>query len=129
MMLHLNRPENSLLRWIKYPPLTVPGAPLNTGNPIGDEISKAQKEQNLLNLGGVLPLGELMQLKQSSIEAVGRAIYLSQARPGASRSFEGLRGSSVEADFVREPAVGQLRQIFAIAYGQRALQQATRPEK
>jgi hypothetical protein len=130
MMLHLNRPENSLLRWIKYPPLTIPGAPLPTGNPIGDEIFKAQKEQNLLNLGGILPLDEIMQLKQSSIEAVGRAIYLSQATPGASRSFERLGGpSTVDPDFVRESAVEQLRQIFAIAYGQRALQQATRPER
>ncbi|MGD1092654.1 MAG: hypothetical protein ABSB35_11785 [Bryobacteraceae bacterium] len=130
VMLQLDRFENGFLRWIKYPTLTTPSTPSPTGNPIGDEIHKAQKDQDLLVLDGVLPLEEITQLKQPSIKSVGRAIYLGQESPAATRAFErGNAESSADPAFAGDTAVKQLQQIFEVAYGRRALQQAMRSQK
>src|SRR5271154_6268895 len=54
LMLCLDHFGDSFLHWIKYPPLTLPNAPLPTGNPVSDEIAKAQREQGLLRPGGAI---------------------------------------------------------------------------
>lgn len=130
MMLPLDHLENSFLYGIRYPPSTIPNDTFSPGNPIADAIYKAQKEQGLVLLDGAVPLPEIMQLKQSSIEAVGRAVYLSQERPVARRAFEDGKGIlHPDAAFEREPAVSQLRHIFEMAYGPKALEQIARPDK
>jgi hypothetical protein len=127
MMLHVDEAGTSFLRWIKYPPLTLPNAPIPTGNPIQDEILKAQKEQGLLRPGGPVPLDQFMRLNQVSLEAVGRAIYLSQESSGAAEAFEQGKGESVaHMDFAHESPVRQVREIFGSVYGQEALHEATR---
>jgi len=128
MMLPLDRLGSAFLRWIQYPPHTLPYAPNSTRDPIGDAIRKAQAQQ--LNLGGALPLDDILHLKQSSIEAIGRAIYLSQEGSAATRSFENSEVVAIaKPDFAREPPIEQLRQIFEITYGRKALEQATQPER
>jgi hypothetical protein len=127
MMLHADDLGSDFLRWIKYPPLTLPNAPLPSGNPIQDEILKAQKDQGLLRPGGAAPLDRFMLLNQESLEAVGRAIYLSQESSSAAEAFEQGKGESfAHPDFLRESAVQQAREIFASVYGRQALQDATK---
>jgi hypothetical protein len=126
VMLNLDSMENGFLHFIKYPILTLPNRPLPTGNPIGDKINQAQKEQDLLRPSGALPLDNIMNVKESSMEAFGRAVYLSQDGSDAAQAFaQGEGHSVVYPGFAQEPAVKQLRQIFEIAYGQKALDQVT----
>jgi hypothetical protein len=127
-MLIVDRSENLHLHWIKYPDLTLPNVTPPTRNTIGDEIHKAQRERNLVRLDEVLPVGNIIHIRQSSIEAVGRAIYLSQEKPGAKRFEQGKAALIGAPASERDASIKQLRQIFEIAYGQNALQQATRLE-
>lgn len=71
IMLRLDVLGNGFLKWIKYPPGTLPNAPLPTGNPIEDQILKARKRQGLLRPGGSAPLDQLMLLNQESLEGNG----------------------------------------------------------
>jgi hypothetical protein len=128
-MLRLDDIEKSALRWIKYPPLTLPDAPLPTGNPIGDQIHKARNKQGLVNVDDDLPSNGILGLKQSSLEALGRAIYLSQEKSDAKQDFEQGKGeSTIHPGFARKSPVEQLRQLFEIAYGPTAARQAAQPE-
>jgi len=122
LMLHTDSSENSLFRFIKYPPLTLPDGQRPARNPIGDEIRQAQSRQGAVD--------NIMSLKESSLEAMGRAVYLSQDGSDAAQAF-GQRGerSIPYPGFAQATAVKQLRQLFEIAYGQKALEQATQPEK
>jgi hypothetical protein len=130
MMLHADDLGNDFLRRIKYPPLTLPNAPLPSGNPIEDEILKAQKDQGLLRPGGAAPLDQFMRLNQESLEAVGRAIYLSQESSSAAEAFEQGKGDSLaHPDFAHESAVQQAREIFGSVYGQEALREATQSKR
>lgn len=130
IMLSASRVENTVLRWIKYPPATLPNAPLPSANPIADQIEKARREQGLIHPEDVLPLNGIEVIKRSSIEAIGRAIYLSQDRPNAKREFEQGSGQSAPyPGFAEKSPVGQLQQIFEIAYGPTALRQVRQPEK
>lgn len=125
-MLPLDDLGNGFLKWIKYPPGTLPNAPLPTGNPIEDQVLKAQKRQGLLRPGEAVRLDQLMLLNQESLEAVGRAIYLSQASPSAAEAFEQAKGDSkAHPGFTGESAVAQVREIFRSVYGQSALQKAS----
>jgi hypothetical protein len=128
-MLVVDRSENRFLHWIKDPNLTLPDMTAPVRNTIGDEIHKAQTEQNLVRLNEVLPLDNTILITQSSIAAVGRAIYLSQERPAARRFEQGKAASIGDRATERQAEIKQLRQIFEIAYGEKALQQVTRPEK
>lgn len=126
VMLCAKEAGDSFLRFIKYPPLTLPNAPLPTGNPVGDQIVKAQREQGLLRPGGAVPLSQIMELNQSSLETLGRAIYLSQESSDAALAFEQGRGGSIaHPAFEHEPARRQVQQLFEAAYGLAALQAAT----
>jgi hypothetical protein len=130
MMLHADDLGNDFLRWIKYPPLTLPNAPLPSGNPIEDQILKAQKDQGLLRPGGAAPLGQFMLLNQESLEAVGRAIYLSQENSSAAEAFErGKGGSLAHPNFAHASAVQQAREIFGTVYGQEALREAAKSKR
>jgi len=129
----LDRSENGFLRLIKYPPLTIPNAPLPTANLIGDQIHQAQLDQGLvvrIGPGSVLPLDDIARVAPSSMDAVGRAMYLSQNNSQATRDFEDGKGpSTLDDNFAGRPAVDQLREIFEIAYGRKALEQVTQPER
>jgi hypothetical protein len=127
-MLVADRTGNRFLHWIKYPPLTLPDATPPTRNTIGDEIHKAQKEQDLVRLDDVAGVDDIIHINQDSIAAVGRAIYLSQERPAVTRFEQGKAASIGEPAPEREAAIKQVRQIFEIAYGEKALQQAARSE-
>jgi hypothetical protein len=131
--IEMDRLEYRFLRAIRYPPLTLPNARLPSADPIGDEIHQAQEEQGLaamLGAGGLLPLNDVLKLKRSSLDSLGRAIYLSQERPPGSRAAERTEVASiVDPAFERESSVEQFRQIFEIAYGQKALGEATRPDR
>lgn len=130
VMLRVDGTENTILRWMKYPQLTLPDAPLPSGNPIGDQIEKARREQGLLHPGDVLPLNGIEAIQESSMEALGRAIYLSQDRPDTTREFEQGSGQSIPyPGFAAKSPVGQLQQLFEIAYGPTALRQVRKPEK
>lgn len=130
VMLTVNRVETTVLRWMKYPQLTLPDAPLPSGNPIGDQIEKARREQGLIHPGDVLPLNGIEAIQESSMEALGRAIYLSQDRPDARRDFEQGSGPSIPyPGFAGKSPVDQLRQMFEIAYGPTALRQVRQREK
>jgi len=124
LMLHMDSGENSFLRFIKYPPLTLPDAQRPARNPIGDEIRRAQSSQ------GTVAVDDIMSLKESSLDAMGRAVFLSQDGSDAAQAFaKGGEHSLPYPGFAQATAVKQLRQLFEIAYGQRALEQVTRPEK
>ncbi len=130
MMLRLDDFGNGFLKGIKYPPGTLPNAPLPTGNPIEDQILTAQKRQGLLRPGGAAPLDQIMLLNQESLEAVGRAIYLSQESRRDAEAFEQAKGdSTAHPAFTSESAVTQVRQIFASVYGQNALRDVTETNK
>jgi len=128
--LNLDRARNSVLRGMKYPPFTLPDRGIPKSDPINDQILKARNAQGLIHPGDVLLLNGIEAIKQPSVEALGRAIYLSQDRPDAKRDFE--RGSAEYPPypgFVRKSPVAQLQQLFEIAYGPTALQQVMKPEK
>jgi len=124
LMVSMDSSENSLLRFIKYPPFTLPDARRPARNPIGDEIRQAQSSQ------GSVAVDNIMGLKESSLDAMGRAVYLSQDGSDAAKAFaQGGEHSLPYTGFAQATAVKQLRQIFEIAYGQKALEQVTQPEK
>ena len=124
LMLDMDSSENSFLRFIKYPPLTLPDAQRPARNPIGDEIRQAQSSQ------GSLPVDNIMSLKESSLDAMGRAVYLSQDGSEVAQAFaQGGEHSIPYPGFAQATAIKQLRQIFEIAYGQKALEQVTQPEQ
>lgn len=130
VMLSVNRVENTVLRWMKYPPLTLPDAPLPSGNPIDDQIEKARREQGLIHPGDILPLNGIEAINESSMEALGRAIYLSQDRPDTKRDFEQGSGQSTPyPGFAAKSPVEQVQQLFEIAYGPTALRQVSQSEK
>ncbi len=124
LMLDLESSQAGFLRFIKYPPLTLPNEPHRAENPIADEIRHARNSQ------GSLAQDNIMSLKESSMDAIGRAIYLSQDGSDAARAFaHGGEHSLPYPGFAQAPPVKQLRQIFEIAYGQRALEQVTQLDK
>jgi hypothetical protein len=72
----------------------------------------------------------IMSLKESSLDAMGRAVYLSQDGSDAAQAFaQGREHSLPYPGFAQATAVKQLRRIFEIAYGPKALEQVTQPEK
>lgn len=130
LMLHLDGMGNGVLRFMKYPILTIPNTPLPTGNPIGDAVRQAQKEQDLLRPGGALPLDNIMNVKENSMEAIGRAVFLSLDSSDAAQAFAQGRGHSAGyPGFAQERPVKQLRKLFEVAYGQKVLGQVTHENK
>lgn len=102
--------ENSFLRFVKYPPLTLPDAQRPARNPIGDEIRQAQSSQ------GTVAVDNIVSLKESSLDAMRRAFYLSQDGSDAAQAFaQGGEHSIPYPGFDHATAVKQLRQIFEIA--------------
>jgi hypothetical protein len=71
-----------------------------------------------------------MRLNQESLEAVGRALYLSQESASAAEAFEQGKGDSVaHPDFAHASAVQQAREIFGTVYGQEALREAAKSKR
>ncbi len=126
--IQVERAENAFLRGINYPIPEEPFATPPPADPIGAEIVKAQKEQGMRTLAGAVPVANIEDLKRPSLEAFGRAIYLSQNSPADRQAFEKDTGKwSDAADLGQQTGVQQVRQIFQMAYGPNVLQQATRP--
>jgi hypothetical protein len=122
--------RRGLSRWVKYPPATEPNSPLPTHDPISDQIQRARIEQGLFHPDDSMPLNGITDLRRPSVEALGRAIYLSQEKPAAAREFAQGNGTATpNQGFAQESRVDQLRQIFQLAYGPTALQEATQIAK
>jgi hypothetical protein len=117
------------LRAIHYPGLGVPsGLPRpSSGNPILDQIYLAQKQQGLASkavAGGVVTLSGILKLKPASLDALGKAFYLSQRDPTlADYLSSSLVSNSDGASIAMAPQVAVMRRIFAAAYGPEALKQ------
>ena len=79
----------------------------------------------MLRPGGV-PLDNIMNVRENSMEAIGRAVYLSLDSSDAAQAFAQGQGHSVGyPGFAQETPVKQLRKIFEVAYGQKVLEQVT----
>ena len=121
--------ERQLLQAIRYPYINLPiGRPrLSTGNSVEDHIYLAQKQQGLASkavAGGVFALDGIRELKPTSLEPLGQALYLSLKHPGLTGYLDKVSSPTPEpGSSASSPQVGAMRTIFEATYGSEALRQ------
>ena len=81
MKRHMDSSENGFLLSSSTPPLTLPNEPFPARNPIRDKIRQAQNSQ------GSRAIDNIMSLKEFSMDAIGRGVYLSQDGSDAAQAF------------------------------------------
>ena len=122
----VERFEHRLLIAIKDPYLHVGPPRTSSGDRVQDAIYSGQEVQGLAPMavtGGVLPLRDISDLKDSSLWELGKAVYLGQRSSKYATSLNPADAQSV-AGTALEDNVRLVRSLFKSTYGRAALSQA-----